>query len=73
MLLVTTLMGGVDISGLPNTDHKRHRLEVMEPMWRYCPNCGQALLHAAYAGVCGLSPEEADKKTVEILEKEGMS
>lgn len=60
--------------GLASGDHKRRLLyttdhDSFEPHWEYCPNCGQAILPASYAGCCGWEKEEADKKYVEILER----
>lgn len=57
--------------GLADGDHKRRLLYTkdhssLEPHWEYCPNCGQAILHAEYAGLCGWTKESADKKYEEI-------
>jgi predicted amidophosphoribosyltransferase len=39
---------------------------LQEAWFRYCPSCGQAVLHASNSGVCGWKQEEADDKFDEI-------
>lgn len=37
--------------------------------WKYCPNCGQRILHYSYAGCMGWSKKAADTKWKEMQER----
>lgn len=46
---------------------RRCGFELIETTFHYCPNCGQAILHASDSGICGWTKEDADKKFDEIV------
>jgi len=41
---------------------------VSECHWNYCPNCGQTLMAASYAGTHGWTAAKADKAFREMME-----
>lgn len=44
---------------------------IGEAWIRYCPNCGQAVLHANNCGACGWNKEDADAKFNEVVKSRG--
>lgn len=41
---------------------------VSEAHWHYCPNCGQTIMHASFAGARGWSQNDAEKIFREMME-----
>ena len=50
------------------TSCRRCGFGVSEAGWKYCPNCGQAILHYQYAGTQGWTKAKADKAFEKMME-----
>ena len=59
--------------GVPNNEHIKTKYvnstKDLEAGWNYCPNCGQKILHAEYAGTNGWTRQNADQAYEEIEKK----
>lgn len=43
---------------------------VDEAWWKFCPNCGQAIMSYEYAGAKGWNKQAADQKWEEMVKEE---
>lgn len=64
-------------TGPPKKGWKKHvkcrrcGAAVTEAPWNYCPNCGQAVLHASYAGTQGWDEVDAERAWDELKKGAG--
>lgn len=53
-----------------HTTCRRCGFGIIEAVWRYCPNCGQRIKHADFAGALGWTNKTAEAAFEKMMEGE---